>query len=97
MRDYILCGKHSVAKSRPINAIEANSRSKVRRQSQYMSFNLDYLDIEDEIICRRYTQVCNYCWSSFTKIEFNFLNNVNNDIIADLILCLDCRMLHHKL
>ena len=62
MYDYSLCGNHSVGKSRPImNTMEVNPRSKVRRQSQFMSFNLDYLDIEDEIICRKYTQVCNNC------------------------------------
>ena len=30
---------------------------KVKRQSQSLSFNLDHLDIEDEIIWNKYTQV----------------------------------------
>ena len=30
---------------------------KVNRQSQSLSFNLDHLDIEDEIIWNKYTQV----------------------------------------
>ena len=32
-------------------------KPRVRRQSQYLSFNLEFLDNEDEIICRKYTQV----------------------------------------
>ena len=40
---------------------ENNSIIKQRRQSRFLSFNLDYLDTDNEIISGRFVQVRNKC------------------------------------
>ena len=49
---------------------------KIRRQSQYLSFNLDYLNIEDEPICHKYTQV-----RGFLIKQMNYIDSLNNTVI----------------
>ena len=49
---------------------------KIRRQSQYLSFNLDYLNIEDEPICHKYTQV-----RGFLTKQLYFIGFLNNTVI----------------
>ena len=36
---------------------EGDQNVRIRRQSKYLSFNLDYLDTSLDPICRKYTQV----------------------------------------
>ena len=43
---------------------------KIRRQSQYLSFNLDYLNIEDEPICHKYTQVRGFITKQRHYVDF---------------------------
>ena len=57
------------------NVNDANCK-KIRRQSQYLSFNLDYLNIEDEPVCHKYTQVSGFLTTHLHCIEF-----VNNTVI----------------
>ena len=40
---------------------ENDSTVKQRRQSRFLSFNLDYLDTDNEIISGRFVQVRNEC------------------------------------
>ena len=49
---------------------------KIRRQSQYLSFNLDYLNIEDEPICHKYTQV-----RGFLIKQLHYIDSLNNNVI----------------
>ena len=49
---------------------------KIRRQSQYLSFNLDYLNIEDEPICHKYTQV-----RGFLIKQLHYIDSLNNAVI----------------
>ena len=56
-----LSSKMELNEEKSPEANEENSRLKIRRQSQYGSFNLDYLDMEDDKVCRKYTQVSYYC------------------------------------
>ena len=51
------------------NENSANCK-KIRRQSQYLSFNLDYLNIEDEPICHKYTQVRGFITKQLHYIDF---------------------------
>ena len=57
------------------NENSANCK-KIRRQSQYLSFNLDYLNIEDEPVCHKYTQV-----SGFSTKQLHFIEFLNNTVI----------------
>ena len=57
------------------NVNDANCK-KIRRQSQYLSFNLDYLNIEDEPICHKYTQVGRL----LTK-QLHYIESLNNTVI----------------
>ena len=57
------------------NVNDANCK-KIRRQSQYLSFNLDYLNIEDEPVCHKYTQVGRFLIKELHSIEFH-----NNTVI----------------
>ena len=53
------------------NVNDANCK-KIRRQSQYLSFNLDYLNIEDEPICHKYTQV-----RGFLIKQLHYIDSLN--------------------
>ena len=57
------------------NVNDANCK-KIRRQSQYLSFNLDYLNIEDEPVCHKYTQV-----RRFSTQQLHFIDLLNNTVI----------------
>ena len=57
------------------NVNDANCK-KIRRQSQYLSFNLDYLNIEDEPVCHKYTQV-----SGFLTKQLHYKEFPNNNVI----------------
>ena len=57
------------------NENSANCK-KIRRQSQYLSFNLDYLNIEDEPICHKYTQV-----RGFLIEQVHYIDSLNNTVI----------------
>ena len=57
------------------NVNDANGK-KIRRQSRYLSFNLDYLNIEDEPVCHKYTQV-----GRFLTKRLHFIDFLNNTVI----------------
>ena len=57
------------------NEKNANCK-KIRRQSQYLSFNLDYLNIEDEPVCHKYTQV-----GGFLTKRLHFIDFLNNTVM----------------
>ena len=57
------------------NVNDANCK-KIRRQSQYLSFNLDYLNIEDEPVCHKYTQV-----GGFLTKRLHFIDFLNNTVM----------------
>ena len=57
------------------NVNDANGK-KIRRQSRYLSFNLDYLNIEDEPVCHKYTQV-----GGFLTKRLHFIDFLNNTVM----------------